>query len=188
MVITRQGVYFTLVGEDDVRDYIPLHEIEHIDPKHDEEDGGLSGKTCQTPNSLVEQDFKTKSMKRVKTVSAYRFFFGFQINTSKEGYNSGRTYHIQAHSKENCENAVSMLSQYSQKAKSAVQKRTEFEKSQHFVRKIHNSVWYQTVATTLILAVNYHVMSHDYKNVFLRWSSKLQIFLFALLIMLFVHS
>ena len=107
----------------------------------------------------AEQDLKTKSLKRVKSVSAYRFFFGFQIKTNKDGYNSGRAYDIQAHSKSECESAACLLMQYAQKAKSDSQKRTEFEKSQNFVRKVHNAVWYQTVATTLILAVNHHVVS-----------------------------
>jgi hypothetical protein len=151
MVITRQGVYFTLVDEDDVRDFIPLSEIERIAAKHDGDDDNSAGQAISAPD---EQDIRTKSLKRVKTVSAYRFFFGFQIETSKDGYNSGRTYHVQADSKDNCKNAVTMLAQYSQRAKVAAQKRTEFEKSQQFLLKIHNSIWYQTIATTLILAVN----------------------------------
>ena len=153
MVVTRKGVYFTLLSDDEVRDYIPLNEIERIDPKHDEDDDGSAGQSSQTISLPDEQAIKSKSVKRVKSVSAYRFFFGFQIKTSKDGYNSGRTYHVQAISKENCENAINILNQYSQKAKSAAQKRTEFEKSQYLVRKIHNAVWYQTLATTLILAV-----------------------------------
>ncbi len=159
MVITRKGVYFTPSNDDEVRDHIPLHEIDRIDPKHDEDDAGSAGQRCQAMSWQDEQVSQVKSLKRVKSGSAYRFFFGFQIKTNKEGYNSGRTYHIQAHSKKNCEDAINILKQYSQKAKSAAQKRSQFEKSQIFVRKIHNAVWYQSVATTLILAVKHRIMS-----------------------------
>ncbi len=129
MVITRDGVYFTLEeGNDVVRDYIPLHETKEISMKRDDDDG---------PWGIPTEK------------GTLRFF----VETIKDGYNSGRTYTIQTQSPELCSKVVSLLSQYAQKARSAALTRTHFEKSQQLVLKIHNSLWYQSAATTLILAV-----------------------------------
>jgi hypothetical protein len=137
MVITRQGVYFTLEEESDVvRDYIPLHETNEISMKRNDNEG-FGG----TP----------------KEKDTHRFF----VETIKDGYNSGRTYDLQATSPEMCSKVVSMLNQFAQKARSASQKRSKFEKSQQLVLKMHNSLWYQGAATTLILAVRHKAPSHD---------------------------
>jgi hypothetical protein len=129
MVLTRHGVYFTLEeGSDVVRDYIPLHETKEISMKQKDNEG---------PGGLCAEN------------GAHRFF----VETIIDGYNSGRTYDLQAESPELCSKIVSMIGQLAQKARSASQKKTRFESSQQAVLKVHNSLLYQGAATTLILAV-----------------------------------
>ncbi len=96
---------------------------------------------------------KTSVLKKSKTISTYRFFHAFQIETIEDGYNSGRIYHIRAESKERCDSIVATISVSSKKARKAAMKASRFEKSQQLILRFYNNFLFQLLITGLILAV-----------------------------------
>ena len=143
MIITRTGVYFTLVDQNHVRDSIPLQDVTSVAIKMDNENfGSEDGDVAPARNEEAQSSVAPKAS-------------AFQIETSNEGYNSGRIYYIQAASPDICSSIVSMLKQYYQSAKAVALKRSEFEKSQQLTLGIYQSSWFQTVVTALILTVSF---------------------------------
>ncbi len=150
MIITRTGVYFTLVDQNHVRDSIPLQDVTSVAIKMDNENfGSEDGDVAPARN----EEAQSNSSKREASVEPKAS--AFQIETSNEGYNSGRIYYIQAASPDICSSIVSMLKQYYQSAKAVALKRSEFEKSQQLTLGIYQSSWFQTVVTALILTVSF---------------------------------
>ena len=147
IVVTKAGVFFTLVGEDQVRDHIPLIEVKHVDKKRELDENSVLGAEVNPP---LQANEGTPSLKRVRT---FRFFNSLYIETIEDGYNSGRIYHIQAETTEICTNAVTMIHDFSRRAKSLAITKSRFQKSQQAVLRIYTSFWFQSVAVSLILAV-----------------------------------
>ncbi len=98
---------------------------------------------------------KAQSLKKSKTVTAYRFFHAFQIETVVDGYNSGRIYHIRAENKDRCDNIATTISALSIKARKAAMKASRFQKSQKMVLRVYGNSVFQLFITTLILLVSW---------------------------------
>jgi hypothetical protein len=77
----------------------------------------------------------------------------FMIETSPEGYNSGRTYYIQAESSSSCRAISSKFSQSSAIAQERANARTAFEQAQRRVGKVYSANWFQNSVALLIIAV-----------------------------------
>jgi hypothetical protein len=155
MVVTKRDLYLGLEGEEKVRDHIPLHEVKGILLKEAKEGNGSEEaiKTHHDFEMSVGPKSAQSRIRKVQTVSAYRFFNGFQIETIAEGFNSGRSYHIQAVTKEECNIVATTLRQLAAKARQASITANRFERSQAVVLRAYNSLPFQTFSALLILAV-----------------------------------
>ena len=76
------------------------------------------------------------------------------IETHPEGYNSGRTYYLQADSRSSCESIVQTLSQYCTAAHEREHTRSIFAKAQRKVDKVYRSALFQGFFAFLIIAVS----------------------------------
>ena len=97
---------------------------------------------------------KTPTITKSSTITTYRFFHAFQIDTILDGYNSGRSYHIRAESKERCDSIVATIAVSSKKARKAAMKASKFQQSQQMVIRFHTNVLFQLAITSLILLVS----------------------------------
>ena len=79
----------------------------------------------------------------------------FMINTVAEGHNSGRTYYLQASSKDHCLELVRSLKTLAKRAREKVEAHTRLAKLQLRIRKVFNSPWFQTTSAILIIAVTF---------------------------------
>ncbi len=77
----------------------------------------------------------------------------FMIETNAEGYNSGRTYYLQADSSIDCRNFAKKISQNSTMATERANAKTTFAQAQQKVRKFYSSAIFQNIIAFLILTV-----------------------------------
>ena len=89
------------------------------------------------------------------------FLNAFMINTIAEGYNSGRTYYLQASSKDQCLELVKSIKTFSKRARERAEAQTKFAKVQLRVRKVFDSQWFQATSASLIIAVNRLLVSQS---------------------------
>jgi hypothetical protein len=137
MVVGHDTIYFTLLGEDAIVDCIPLAEILLIKRM-----GGDIG-TDQSQHHKGDQQ-----------ISSHLFNRSLRIDTSPEGYNSGRTYHIQLNSDAEFSQLAINLTNYMLDAKKRFEAKTGLEKSQAKVRRVFHSRIFQFTAAFFILAVS----------------------------------
>ena len=76
------------------------------------------------------------------------------IETHPEGYNSGRTYYLQADSSSSCQEIVQTLSRYCTVAHEKAHARTLFSRAQRRVDKVYRSALFQSFFAFLIIAVS----------------------------------
>ena len=127
VVLTRDFISFAREAEDIVVDKIPLSEVETVrDMLNSEEQNVDKGKFS---NSLL-------------------------ISTTLDGHNSGRTYYLQAKSKNECCEIVTAVSNMAKKARERAEANSRFAVTQLFVRKFYESKAFQYFAAVLILAVS----------------------------------
>ena len=81
-------------------------------------------------------------------------FFCFQVATSAEGYNSGRTYTLRTRSKELYDEILPLLTKLSKKARRRAEAHTLFQKCQWTVRKIYTHSASQTFIALVIMGVS----------------------------------
>jgi hypothetical protein len=140
MVIGHDMIYFTFLGDDAIVDCIPLAEI-------------LVVKKMGSDSS-ADQPQHTKSILGDQHLSSNIFIRALRIETSPEGYNSGRTYHIQVSSDSEFSRLATSLVAYMQDAKKRFEAKTGLEKSQANVRRVFHSRVFQCTAAFFILLVN----------------------------------
>jgi hypothetical protein len=155
MVLTKKFLFLGLEEKDEIKDYIPLHEIESVRLKQDLESEGDGAEVMKTALDYKISGDRTpaRGLVKSKTVATYRFFNGFQIETVKNGFNSGRTYNAQAADKNECDRIVTTLQQYAKKARNADRNANRFERSQRIMLRLYNSFLFQTICAVLILGV-----------------------------------
>jgi hypothetical protein len=78
------------------------------------------------------------------------------IETNPEGYNSGRTYYLQAESKAFCQQVVQQLNQNCKEANERANAQTAFTLAQQHSRKMYRSTIFQNIVAILIIAVCPH--------------------------------
>ncbi len=76
------------------------------------------------------------------------------IETHPDGYNSGRTYYLQAESELLCRNLVKSLSLYSAAAHERAQAKSTFAMTQRRVDRVYRSSPFQGFFAVLIIAVS----------------------------------
>jgi hypothetical protein len=157
-VLTKGGLFFSLVGEEEILDQIPLHEISGASVMTDNENTEQEQMEAATVVGYIDQPLpdKAPTLKKSSTISTYRFLHAFQIDTLEDGYNSGRSYHIRAESKERCDSIMATIRASATRARKAAMKASRFQKSQQMVLNFHKNVVFQSIITILILLVSCH--------------------------------
>ena len=119
-------MYFAHMNEDVVIDEIPLSEIKIV-----------KGMVVEDDTGKVE----TKEME-------------LMVETSPDGYNSGRTYYLQAETKESRQDIIRKISQYSASACEKANSQSALSQAQLRVLKVYRSSLFQKIAAFLIASVS----------------------------------
>ena len=78
----------------------------------------------------------------------------FQIRTMVDGFNSGRTYYLQAESAEICQEIVRNLSKYVVASRKRADKASKFRRGQKVLLTFYESAPFQLVSSLLIILVS----------------------------------
>lgn len=115
-------------GSETLLDAIPLLDVESIRDMEAVSDSELIKDKSMTQNAIM-------------------------INTVPGGYNSGRTYYLQAESHDSCEMLARLLRSLAKEARQRAEFNTRFTKSQYRLRKIFRSSILQYFSALLIILV-----------------------------------
>ncbi len=140
MIFTRKVLAFSRANDDEVVDNIKLHEVKQIK---------ITSARDQTGHSNLELENENKSSS-VNSESAKNIF---QIETTEDGYNAGRTYKIQVKSEMDFGAAVDDLSQLCRTARDRAKTKSKFKRIQDRVSKVYDSDSVQGIFSVLISAV-----------------------------------
>jgi predicted RNA-binding protein YlxR (DUF448 family) len=149
---------FALLDDDSEIDFIPLSEVICVEEMCGVEDAnadGLTRKSCSGLNMLhkslgsedIELQFDDDSTSRL-------FVNAFQIATIPDGYNSGRSYYLQADSSDVKQKVIEQLQALSQSARKRAEVKSLFRKVQDHVREVYTTKIFQGSAALLIIAVS----------------------------------
>jgi hypothetical protein len=119
-------MFLTQINEDVVMDQIPLAEINQV-KEMEAADNGIA-KTSDENQLMIE--------------------------THPKGYNSGRTYYLQADSRASCQDKIKKLRQYSAAAFERAHAQSVFRQAQLRVLKVYQSVIFQRFMAFLIISVS----------------------------------
>ena len=134
-------IYFSAVGVDVVTDVIPIIEIAEVAVFDEEEEN----------NQRPTASRKERRDGRFGKVS--KFANSLQIITCPGGYNSGRTYVLQASSAELCAKMIQDLTELSRISKKIALRRSKFQKIQARVKRVFLSNAFHILMSVLILVV-----------------------------------
>jgi hypothetical protein len=98
-------------------------------------------------------DKNDKSETKVSDSNKTKFMYALQISTVVDGYNSGRSYYLKAHSEEMCQEIVSSLQIIAKAAMKQARAWSWFRRVQRKVRRVHDSTPFQLAVASLIIAV-----------------------------------
>ena len=135
-------IYFSAVGVDVVTDVIPIIEIAEVAEVFDEEEENNQRPTASR---------KERRDGRFGKVS--KFANSLQIITCPGGYNSGRTYVLQASSAELCAKMIQDLTELSRISKKIALRRSKFQKIQARVKRVFLSNPFHILMSVMILVV-----------------------------------
>ena len=138
--MAKDIIYFALLENDDIVDCIPLHEVLQI--KQLGVDGGIESTLQRSKGSISNSQLSCDLLDRA-----------LRIDTSPEGYNSGRTYYLQLGSDEECSRLSVNLAAYVKEAIKRFEAKTGLERSQARARALFNSTLFQCTAAFFITVV-----------------------------------
>ena len=143
-MVTRDVISFTFASTDDLEiDRIPLYEIEFVSEMKEK----MERRSSIIMNGV--QSFADSHSQREASNSS----FPLQISTIRGGYNSGRSYYIQADSKESREELILMFTKLAKSARKRHEAHNVFRRVQLLARSVYESFPFQTMVAALILAV-----------------------------------
>ena len=160
--MTKDVISFALIDDDDEIDFVPLAEVGSVEEMHGMEDlessqGSrrfrdmkFSQSSIISPGSAV---FDGNADQRAENTSQL-FVNAFQIFTVPDGYNSGRSYYLQAESSDLEHNVITQLRTLAISARKKAEARSSFRKTQDRARAIYTAKPFQIVASLLIVAVS----------------------------------
>jgi hypothetical protein len=140
MVFTRKVLAFSRVNDDEVVDNIKLQEVKNISSN------SARGQT----KVLAPESDNSESNLNTKSESAKSFF---QIETSEDGYNAGRTYKIQMKNEKDFGPVVDILTQLCETARDKAVAKSKFKQSQDRVSRVFDSDSVQGFFTIMIFMV-----------------------------------
>jgi hypothetical protein len=135
VVVTAEKISFALASDEIEVDFIPLHEITKLEILYSNE---VMGGTVDCNGS--SQDPKL-------------FDTAFQIVTSLDGHNSGRTYYLRAESRQERQHLLLEGQRLAHEAAHKMGQRTRFRLVQDSVRRVYLSNPFKAFAAALIIAV-----------------------------------
>ncbi len=169
VVITKEIISFALIDEDSEIDFIPLSEVASVDEMWGVEDvekinrpdrrHGSNPRIQQSSlNMLIKKSRSfvrdSSELEEVEEESTSRLFVNaFQIATIPDGYNSGRSYYLQADSSDIKQQIISQLQVLAKTAKKKAEVKSSFHKAQDRVRSLYVTGPFQGTAALLIVAV-----------------------------------
>eukprot|EP00291_Cryptomonas_curvata_P012215 CAMPEP_0172202658 /NCGR_PEP_ID=MMETSP1050-20130122/30796_1 /TAXON_ID=233186 /ORGANISM="Cryptomonas curvata, Strain CCAP979/52" /LENGTH=244 /DNA_ID=CAMNT_0012880677 /DNA_START=80 /DNA_END=810 /DNA_ORIENTATION=- len=164
MVWTKALIYFIRTADKAVVDTIPLNEIvsvasinKNLKRKRTLSmisiSSSIENTSVQEPGK-IQKDSESSSIlgKLQRAPSSDPSDAIIQIKTIPEGFNSGRTYHLQADSEEQGSAIASQLEKISKDVKHHAEAKSRFQKSQEKVKAIYCSLPFQTTIAILIIS------------------------------------
>jgi hypothetical protein len=141
VVLTKNHVIFSEIGQHDIVDFIPIADIFSVDD--------LDGITAGSGEQENQSQANIASLETVaSTLSA------FQIRTIPTGYNCGRKYCLQADSDDQCEELIKLLDKLAVAARRRKEAKTAIQRSQDSVRAVYNSTPFQ-MSSALLIFLNF---------------------------------
>ena len=166
MVWTKEFVYFAREGQNISVDTIPLQEIVSVTAmkKKTQRRKTMSFITLNGPTSSAtdlmkdysksQRELDASTVRKIENDSSGSLDRLVQIKTVPEGFNSGRTYFLQANSEEQSHKLVERLQKNVNDAMQRAAVKSRFQTSQEKVKKIYCSLFFQGMITFLIISVN----------------------------------
>ena len=158
IVITKETLSFALLNDDIEIDFIPLSEVICVEEMSGVEDANADGITRKNYSGL---NMSQKSMgseildPQFDEDSTSRLFVNaFQIATIPDGYNSGRSYYLQADSSDVKQKVIEQLQALSRSARKRAEVKSLFRKVQDHVHQVYTTRIFQGSAAFLIIAVS----------------------------------
>ena len=124
-------MYFAQLNDDKVIDQIPLAEINGV----------------KEMNAVEKESDEAEDEKQL------------MIETHPEGYNSGRTYYLQAESKASCQDIIKTILRYCAAAYERAHVQSVFHQAQLRVLKVYRSTVFQRFVAFLIVSVCFSIFS-----------------------------
>jgi hypothetical protein len=148
-LLTKDEICIAFVGEEILRDKIPLAEIVNIEKL----DFEIFKEGSSDPNSTSEsQTAYLFNARRVEEASTHGDASVLKVSTKQVGYNSGRTYYFQPQ-KYRQDHLVNELISNADIARRKAEGKTRFQNSQDAVRKFINSRPSNIVTGLLLITV-----------------------------------
>jgi hypothetical protein len=152
IVYTKDDLYICYVGEDIIRDFIPLAEIDGIQETHEKGDG-MAFTTSFARKKPVTRIQKWPSIDLREKNSVI-------VSTIEDGFNSGRRYYMQLDSINNYTSLIDDLQKLSAEAARIARGRALFQQSQIALKRLLDSTPFKYFASFLVVAVSAPVRSH----------------------------
>jgi hypothetical protein len=177
--MTKKGISFALMDQEDEIDFIPLEEVVSVDEMCSAEEveesqslpagqsnrrmsamrpmlAGMvltsrsklfsSGKPTNNPDAESSEQENNENTSRLVVNT-------FQIATVPNGYNSGRSYYLQADTSQVKQQLISQLQELAKVARRKAEGKTWFRRIQERVRAVYVHWLFQSCAALLIVAV-----------------------------------
>jgi predicted RNA-binding protein YlxR (DUF448 family) len=158
VVITKETLSFALLDDDSEIDFIPLSEVICVEEMCGVEEANADGTTRKIGSGLnmLQKSMGSEDIDlQYDEDSTSRLFVNaFQIATIPDGYNSGRSYYMQADSSEVKQKVIEQLQALSQSARTRAEVKSLFRKVQDHVRNVYTTRIFQSSAALLIIAVS----------------------------------
>ena len=137
---TKKIIAFSNMNDDAVIDVIPLHEVVMI-------------RDMSLLNDIADDGSEFNGTATSDGESAESSKNQFQIETSPQGYNSGRAYQVEANSAQNFRILLEDLAKLSAAAREEAEAKSKFKKTQERVGKVFNSDIVQRILAIMIFGV-----------------------------------
>ena len=166
MVWTKDFIYFSREGQSIAVDTIPLNEIIGVTAMNKKmqrrktmslislNGGSTTEKELFKDSSKSQKDLDPSSVRKIQSDVNGSFDRLVQIKTMAEGFNSGRTYFLQAISDEQCYTIVQRLEKAVKDAVQRAAATSRFRASQATVKQFYCSMFFQGTIAFLIITVN----------------------------------
>ena len=125
----------------------------------------LETKAVERPFVVTRPSSTPQRPKRAEAATT-RFQHALQIKTREKGYNSGRTYYLQAADAAQCAAVAASLAVCARRAREASEAKSRARRAQAAVCRVYESSIVQTIVALLIIGVCHPSLCHGTLNIF----------------------